>query len=399
MEEQAFRRWTAGRMKGLPNAPAPQILEQMFGYEAAHLLSPPIATAPCSEAIEFLDESDLTMTARDAANHAGIAASLSVSDLTLDQLQDDVIALAQTYSCTAPTEVYRRAKDLLGAAQELLERTQVPRQRAHAYLIAGQSAALLSAICFDLGSMSTAVSLARTSALYGKVIENGPLQAYAHGTLAFLAFWRGRPSSAVRLVAAARSFAGIGDTALTRLTVIEARAHGHLGDPEAAGRAIRQSTELDTGIRDELHDDISGEFGFPSERVAMSNATTRLLLKDAVGAAAEASRALHLLESLPAGQRPLLITTQAYADLGRARVLQHDLDGAQEALESVFIVPAEWRGAGVVERLIAVRADLCGPVLRNASLAITLGERIEDFLSRSTVRTLGALNSLAIEGP
>lgn len=52
-------------------------------------------------------------------------------------------------------------------------------------------------------------------------------------------------------------------TAVTRLAVIEARAYGHLGNPEAAARAIRASLEVDRGRRDELHDDIGGEFGFP----------------------------------------------------------------------------------------------------------------------------------------
>src|SRR5690349_4047243 len=41
VEEQTFRRWTSGRVKGLPNQPAPQILEHMFGCPAYLLLGPP----------------------------------------------------------------------------------------------------------------------------------------------------------------------------------------------------------------------------------------------------------------------------------------------------------------------------------------------------------------------
>ncbi|MFJ6609098.1 hypothetical protein ACIQPT_02375 [Streptomyces sp. NPDC091289] len=399
VEEQTFRRWTSGRMKGLPNSPAPQVLEHMFGYTARLLLGPP--TEPPLEMSQnyatALNESELAMTARDAAAHAGDAASLSVADMTLDQLDDDVVVLARDYARTSPTEVYRRAKELLGIARSVLERTQVPRQRTRAYLAAGQSAALLSAISFDLGSLSSAVSLSRTAALYGQVIEHGPLQAYAHGALAFLAYWGGRPSEAARLVHTAQQFGGLGDAALTRLFVIEARAYGHLGNLVAAEAAVRNALEQSSGRRDELHDDIGGEFGFPSDRVAMSNATTYLLLRDADGAEEAAESALLLLSAKPEDQRPLLISTQASVDLARARLLRGELDGVHAALDPAFSVPTEWRGAGALERMAAVRSGLCHPDFIGSAEARTLGDRVEEYCAAATAHRLGAATPLDME--
>lgn len=399
VEEQTFRRWTSGRVKGLPNSPAPQVLEYMLGYPAHLLLGAPSDLPPASsvQPVLVLDESELAMTARDAAAHAADAASLTVPDMTLDQLNDDVVALARGYNRTSPVEVYRRAKELLSVAQALLERTQVPRQRARAYLAAGQAAALLSAISFDLGSLPAAVQLSRTAALYGQVIEHGPLQAYAHGALAFLAYWGGRPAEAVRLVHMAQQFGGLGDTAITRLSVIQGRAYGHLGNRPDTEAAVRKAVEQNSGERDELHDDIGGEFGFPADRVAMSNATTYLLLRDAVGAETAASSALQLLETKPEDQRPPLISSQASVDLARARLLRRELDGACEAVEPVFSVPAEWRGAGTLERLAAVRAALCHPEFRSTAAASTLGERIEDFSVGAMAQKLGGTTPLAIE--
>lgn len=398
VEEQTFRRWTSGRVKGLPNHPAPQVLEHMFGYSARQLLDPPTEhpSASAGHQVLALNESELAMTARDAAAHAGDAASLSVPDMTLDQLDDDIVDLARAYNRTSPVEVYRRAKELLDVAQSLLERTQVPRQRTRGYLAAGQSAALLSAISFDLGSLPSAVSLSRTAALYGQVIEHGPLQAYAHGALAFLAYWGGRPSEAVRLVHTAQTFGGLGDTARIRLSVIEGRAYGHLGDKAASERAVRRALEQNSGTRDELHDDVGGEFGFPDDRVAMSNATTYLLLRNSEGAETAAHSALHLLGSKPEDQRPLLVSSQASVDLARARLLRGELDGAQEALEPVFQVPTEWRGAGTLERLAAVRSSLCHPTFADAAEASTLGERIEEYSAAATAHKLGATTPLAI---
>ncbi|MFF8432844.1 hypothetical protein [Streptomyces bacillaris] len=310
--------------------------------------------------------------------------------MALDQIHDDVAALARDYNRTSPTEVYRRAKELLEIARSALDRTQVPRQRTQAYLAAGQSAALLSAISFDLGFLPSAVSLSRTAALYGQVIEHGPLQAYAHGALAFLAYWNGRPSESIRHVREAQSFGGLGDTALIRLNVIEARAYGHLGNREAAEVAVRTALEQSTGRRDELHDGVGGEFSFPSDRVAMSNATTYLLLRDADGAEKAAEHALFLLGSKPEDQRPLLISTQASVDLARARLLRGELDGVQAALGPAFSVPAEWRGAGTLERMAAVRAGLCHRDFSGSTEARTLGERIEEYSAAATAHRLGA---------
>lgn len=397
--EQTFRRWTSGRTKTLPAKPAPQVLERMFGYGARPLLSPPpempLQAAP--NHVNALNESEIAMTARDAAAHAGDAASHSIADMTLEQLHDDVAALARAYNRTSPIEVYIRAKELLATAQSAVERTRVPRQQTEAYLAAGQSAALLSAISFDLGSLPSAVSLSRTAALYGKVIEHGPLQAYAHGALAFLSFWSGRPSESIRYVSTAQAFGGLGDTALTRLSVIEARAYGHLGNRVAAEEAVRKALEQSTGKRDDLHDDIGGEFAFPSDRVAMSNATTYLLLGDANGAEESAERALLLLGTKPEGERPLLISTQASVDLARARLLRGELDGVEDALGPAFAVPTEWRGAGTLERMAEVRSGLCHPDFSDSSEARTLGERIEEYSAAATAHRLGAGTPLAIE--
>jgi tetratricopeptide (TPR) repeat protein len=338
------------------------------------------------------------MTARDAAAHAGEAAALSLSDMTLDQLEDDVTALARTYSAAPPADVYRRAKELLVLSQTLLDRTQVPRQRTRAYLAAGQASALLSAVCFDLGSLPTAVQMSRTAALYGQVIEHGPLQAYAHGALAFLAYWGGRPAAAVRFVHAARGFAGLGDTAMIRLAAIEGRAYGHLGKPTEAVHAVRRALDQSTGVRDELHDDIGGEFGFPADRVAMSNATTYLLLRNAEGADEAARSALHLLSIQPADQRSLMTATQASVDLARAWLLRRNLDGACEALEPVFGVPPERRGSGVLERLAAARAELGRQTFRETKSASELGERIEDFIASASAQKLSGAALLAVEG-
>ncbi|MET9528227.1 hypothetical protein [Streptomyces coeruleorubidus] len=404
----AARQWERllkfGEVKTTPHALTARVLERMFQMPVGDLLrsasdmpelEPVRSTRASSPPV--LDESDLLMTARDAASHAGEAASLLLDEMTLDQLHDDLVQLSRRYGCSAPGEVYRDATSLLNQAQVLLERTRSPEQHTRLYYAAAQASALLAAVSFDLGALTPAVSFARSAAQYGKTIGNGPVQAYAYGMMAFMAFWDGRPGEAVRLAKTAQQFGGLGDTARRRLYAIEARAHGHLRNTDQAERAIREALEQSSGRRDELHDDIGGEFGFDAARTAMSNATTCLLLRDAEGAEEYATRALTLLRMQPAEQQPIVVAGPAAVDLARARLLRNEVEGAHEALTPVFQVPPNWRGSGMMERLTAARIELTRPEFHSAPAALALAEQIEDFSALSPARRLSAANPLAIE--
>lgn len=393
-----------GGVKTTPHAPTARVLERMFRMPVGDLFGSASAVRELepggsarAPAPPVLDESELLMTARDAASHASEAASLHLHELTLDQLHDDLAHLARTYGQTVPGEVYRNATNLLNQAQVLVERTRSPEQHTRLYYAAAQASAMLAAVSFDLGALAPAVTFARSSAQYGKTINNGPVQAYAYGMMAFMAFWGGRPGEAVRLAKSGQQFGGLGDTARRRLYSIEARAHGHLRNEDQAERAVRDALGQSSGRRDELHDDIGGEFAFDAARTAMSNATTCLLLRNAEGAEEFATRALALVHARPADEQQIPVSGPAAVDLARARLLRNQVEGAQEALTTVFHVPPGWRGSGLLERLTAARIELTRTEFRNAPVALELAEQIEAFSALSPTRRLGAANPLAIE--
>ncbi|SFC18209.1 hypothetical protein [Streptomyces aidingensis] len=393
--EQTYRRWTAGKVRTLPAPPAPAVLEHLFGRPAVELLAEPDPESAVATA-SVIDEGELLMTARDAADHARDAAAQALPDLSIDQLEDDVRALARAYHRTPPREAFDRGSHLLDAARDMLDRTQRSRQRDRLYLQAGQAAALLGSVSFDLGSLPSAVQLARTAALYGEVIDHGPLQAYARGALAYMAYWDGRPAEAVRMVREAGRFGGLGDTARHRLAVIQGRALAHLRQQDDAVAVMRTAQDA-TGERDELHDDVAGEFGMPRDRIAMSNATSHLLMGNAHGAEAEAERALSLLGAAPAGQRSISTEAKARTDLARARVLRREVEGAADALEKVLALDSPWRTAGLLERVSAVRMELMRTGQGDASAARELGGRIEHWSAHAAGRALGAVSRLALE--
>ncbi|GAA1237409.1 DNA-binding protein [Kitasatospora nipponensis] len=387
--EATFLRWKRGD-SGRPRDPAPQILERMFNFPLPQLFAPlsgdqmaVIAPAPA------FDESDLRMTARDAHAHASDAAAHVLPDLSLDQLEDDLVRLVRAHTNTPPHLVYVQAKELLGLATTMLDRTQILSQRGRLLLVAGQASALLGACAFDLGSFPNAVELLRAAALYGQVAEHGPLQAYAYGYLAILSYWSGNPTQAVRQVQRAQQFEGVGATGQARLAAIAARAYAHLGRVPDAQQAIQLSL-LDRGTaRDQLHDEIAGEFAFSPERVAMSNSATYLLIRDGAGAGASARRSLELIARNQDSTTPIVVAPQASTDLAMALLLREELDAAAETLQPVLRLPREWRGAALVDRITAVRRELVGPAFQGTPMASALAEEIEDYTAVAAPRVLG----------
>ncbi|MBT2510323.1 DNA-binding protein [Streptomyces sp. ISL-98] len=395
--ESQFRRWTAGKLRTLPSPDTCRVLEAMFGVEASALFAPPPSTD--SQVPAFNLEDEIEMTARDAQSEAGSAAAESISETTLDQLRDDVAALARHYNTLSAFDAFRTARGLREEAEQQRDRTQVPQQQQQLLILAGQACALLSAAAFDLGSLDGATRLARSAALYGETARFEPLRAFAGGSLAYIAYFSGRPAEAVQLAHRAQSFGGLGDVARHRLAAIEARAHGHLGNVASAQRAIHTSQEKGHGVLDELHDGMGGEFGFTPERLAMSSSSTCLLLGDGEQAEAFAHRALELVSARPTALRSAPVAGGASADLAMARLIYGDLDGAAAALDRVWTVPQDQRVTGLLARTSRVRSALTQVPYRGAALADELGERVEDFVRLSAQRQLcTGSGSPALEG-
>ncbi|MFB6839762.1 DNA-binding protein [Streptomyces sp. NPDC056361] len=395
--ETQFRRWTGGKLTGLPGPETCQILEAMWpGRTAEQLFAPPLADDP--QAPSFDLEELVLMTAREAHESADATASASLSDNTIDELRDQVVSLARRYQALPATTAWNLGHDLHREIERHRDRTQVPVQQQALMILNGQAAALLAVAAFDLGYFSPARTLARTAAVFGESTRFTPLQAYADGTMAYIAYHSGDANEAVSKASRALSYGGLGDIAHRRLQAIAARAYAHIGDTESARHAIRLSGDLDRASRDELHDEVGGEFGFSEERLAMSNSTTALLMGDATQAETDASRALALLAQRAQGDQSTHVRAGAAADLAYARLQGGNVDGAAGALGPMWEVPAEQRNTGIVVRAARISRHLARPQYHGSSLPAELRERIEEFTRVSPPYRLGpGVPLLAIE--
>ncbi len=339
------------------------------------------------------------MTAREAHDGADATAAASISDNTIDELRDQVVRLSRRYHALSPAKAYEAADDLRREVERHRDRTQVPIQQQNLMIINGQTAALLAVAAFDLGYFASARTLARTAAVYGESTRFTPLQAYADGSLAYIAYHSGEATEALSKAKRALSYGGLGDIAQRRLHAIAARAYAHLGDVSSARHAIRTSGEGGQGARDELHDVVGGEFGFSDERLAMSNSTTSLLMGDADEAEAEAKRAMLLLRERAQNEQSTHVRAGAAADLAYARLLVDNVEGAAEALALVWEVPADQRKTGIVVRAARIGRHLARPQYHGSQVSRELREQIEEFTQASPPYRLGPPVSLLAIGP
>lgn len=387
--ERNFRRWTGGQLRGLPGPDVCQVLEALFETPAKALFEPPVS---CEGGLIHtpLDlEAEIAMTAHHAQEDATTTAATSLSDLSIEQLYEDMGEAARGYTTSlSPAEVWTTTSRVRDQAEELRGRTHVPAQQQELLLLAGQASALLATCAFDLGQVAPAKRLARTAALYGETARCEPLQAFAAGVLAYVAYFAGTPSEAVRQAQRGRAYHGLGDTAERRLRSIEARAHAYLGDRDSALRIALLSETAGEGTTDLLHDEIGGEFGFSNERLAMSNASTALLVGDGERAEDCASRALKLLHRRPQPEQSAAVLAGASADLALARLLRDEVEGAAEALTPMWTVPASQRLSGLLHRLARIRQVLASPRYQEAASTGDLAERVEHFALMASAQPL-----------
>ncbi|MFG2500882.1 DNA-binding protein [Streptomyces sp. NPDC048441] len=397
--ERQYNRWLTGQVKKQPHPVACRVMRAMFDRPASELLAPPPPIPPPQRAPTaawptvlsqpHITEEELLMTANDAASHAGDAASQFLAPEAIELLRRSITSLARDYHRTPVQHVFTEARKVRTQVERRMPLTHRPDQSSSLYLLAGQSCALMASAAFDLGSRQAAETLTFAALAYARPIDHHPLMAWASGNLSLLAYWDDRPGQAVDYVQAAQSLAR-SSTAQARLHAISARAHAHLGDHAESARQLAAVDATDQSVRDDLHDDIGGEFGFTPERAAMSAGTSWQVLGESAQAVAASQRALELVRGRPQALRSAKVEAEAAADLASGLLAAGELEAAAHAIKPVFTLPAEQRVDGLMSRLAQVRVRLAAPDMRRAGQAISLAERLEEFTLVSARTLAGA---------
>jgi len=334
---------------------------------------------PAAEAYVSLVRSIMSAT-RIASEHAMDAGARAVSDVTVEQLGDDVARIARDFPHLAPAYAVDETLRVRDLAVGLLDRTRRPAQQHDLYLITAQAAALLASESVDLGLWPSAMEAARAAYTYGEVIGHNGVRAYARGMQATVAYWTGRSSEAVGYAEDAVEFAPPGVARVRALCVL-ARASSHRGAEDEVANAIAGADDAraDDG-HDVLHDGIGGEFGFGASQQARCASTAWLQVNRTDKAAAAASTALTLTtEAALPGVPWSTIEAEARVDLATCQLLAGQLEGAEETLAPLWAMPADWRRIGLIGRLNKVGKVLAESTWRNVNGAQQLAALTGSF--------------------
>jgi len=357
------------------------------------LVGPPGYTGPAgssglsvpSQRPAPVDIENLIMAvAGESADYASSEDGRSVAPLSVVHLTAELQRLARSYSAMPPLEFLGQARKLRDESRRLSERTRKPVQLADLHLVTGGACGLLAMASWDLGAWSAAIEQAHAAGIYGEIVGHRGLQAWAAGCEGLIVFWRGRPREAADVVASALEIAPRG-TARARLHCIAARAWAYLGAVDRVrselAAADRAQDEAGDAYREELHDEIGGEYSWDKARHAMCAATALLIAGDPAGAAVRAREAIALHAAGYAFGD--LVSAKARADLACVELSGGGLDAAEDALNPVWGVAPGFRRYPLVGRLESASAALGEPRYARSRPAADLVERIRVFSAES----------------
>ncbi|MFG1879313.1 XRE family transcriptional regulator [Sphaerisporangium sp. NPDC049003] len=329
----------------------------------------------------------VTDVARESLAHAATTQLTDVSAVTLEHAHHEIRRLAAEYVYADPLPLFHRMLQLRGQIFALLDGRTRPGEAAQLMLFAGQLCGLLANASLDLGNPAAAKTQAKAAWTYASIIDHHALRAWVRGLQAMIAYWVGSTREALDLVRDGQRYAP-GATASARLASIEALVSAAAGaEPEALRALSRAWDQKD--VRDEIHDDVGGEFGFGRAKHSYLAASAYIHLGDPARAIVLAEQAIRLYQSGPPHLRAYGNEAIAYSDLAVGHLLNGDLDAAAIVLTTILELPEHHRIDGLAQRLDGVRRQVNGQLrFRGCTQARALVERIEQFHVPSLPREL-----------
>jgi len=303
----------------------------------------------------------LATAAREADADSALLAG-SIDPESIDWLWEQSLEIARAGHRPA-FETFRAAQSVRRNALELVPRTRHPGTLADLYVISGQASALMASTAFDLNHWDASAALARCAVSYASLAGHDSLRAWTAGLFASLANWRNEPDTALRHFRRAIDAAPRG-TPRTRLRYIASRSYALLGDERSAEAVLadaRRDQDYAAQHADPLSEETGGEFAFGQARAAACAAAAWLDLSRGDKAAEAAQLALAELTALPSARQSFSQVNGARIDLAAAHLLGHDRDGAEDAIQQVFALPASMRNISLAGRMARVRDALLAP--------------------------------------
>ncbi len=350
--------------ESLPAAPDPEVAAPVRAPVSPPPLVPTVTGRPgwtrLAEEAEpppgRTAEADFMARAADEAVEFGEwAETSSVGPITLEQLHQDVRAIARDYLTQPPYPLLRRTLHHRRRVFSLLEGRVRPAQARDLYLLAGRLCGLAGWMVGDLGYAAEAGTHARIAWLCADLADHPGLRGWARATQSKLAYWDGQPSTSAQLADDGLR-QGVRDSGRVLLAGLSARGWARTGDADRARGALT----VVTAEREKVAggDEVGGVWGFSEAQQHYLAGTTHLWLQDPERAARAADRAVWLYEIADPEERFYGAESLALLDSAIAHVLTGDVTEAANRLAPVLELPPEKRVTLITSRATDLRRTL-----------------------------------------
>ncbi len=432
-----FERWYAGRIKSAPRPDSCRVLEHMFGYPIAQLLtsesqvsvtteSAPLGqdglsgvgvrrgqaatgaanSSPTWAACDYVEkfathetprlafddsypsphdsERIISMAARRALRFGAMADATNIGSDSLDQLHSETGRLAIAYLRQPLAEILGDIASLQDHTFSLLEGRQRPRETQDLYVVGGLTSGMLAKAAHDLRDPHLAMTHARTAMLCARNADHSALLAWVHGLQSLITYWADRPREALEYAQAGQEITGVVGTVGVWLASLEARAWSALGNGAESRRAIERAADMREQVTGDDLDSIGGMCRFSRPRQLYYAADAGISLPGAAGTAQDsrsaqyAADAIAAYESAPDADRSFSDEAGSRTALAISRVRAGDIEGASEAVAPVLQLPHGQRIHGIVTSVVNVHHEIAA-LASEAALAADLQEEIEAY--------------------
>ncbi|GAB3830984.1 hypothetical protein [Kribbella italica] len=255
-----LRRWMNGEASDAYPA-SRRVARQLWGAPLEDLLGPPSAEAPAVPTVAERRRSvahppvndlgrlpthgifeELAMAADDSARFVRRARTV-LSPEVLEQLNADVVHLAEQYLGTTPYQMFRPLAELRKDVFELIDSHPRPEYTKDLYRIAGLVSALLGHVSSDLGYTYGVETHTRMVLTCADLSGADQLRGYAYWVQAQVAYWQKEYQRSAELARRGLDSAALSGSDVLRLTSQEARALAALGDERETALVLQYAAD------------------------------------------------------------------------------------------------------------------------------------------------------------
>lgn len=295
----------------------------------------------------------------------------------LEQLEAEVLRLANEFLEDAPTAVVARCRSIRDELFRLLDQPRWPQQARRLHALAARTCGYLAIADSDFfGEYAAAEDHARSAWQLAELADHDELRSWVRSVQSAIAYWAGQWRTADEFAAEALELASTRSSA-SRAIAMRARALARLGDVAA----LRRTAEIQ--VPDQARADETGIVLFTDMNLQRCLGGAYLWIGDHDNAQTHLEQALDGYERDRAFDYAVIAVTRL--DLAATHLGRGELEAAVAVAEPVLTMPATRRLEGARRRVRDLRSDLATAAFHADPVARAWADELDAFATHTVL--------------